>query len=271
MLEDKILKFDLQLFAEEDFEEKLEDDEEIDNKDDDDEEEVEFEDDDDSEDEEDSKNDDDEEVEDEDLDDDPKKKTEKKIDKKEAAIIKYKRETKEAQKKIDDLQKQLDEKDDLSKIKDKKDKLVKDGLSEDEAENVAKLEIENNKLKKLVLDRQFKDLESEYPGITAHQKEIMEMLSKYEGLQPQEIFLAKFADRNVYENSTKLEQQLLHQQTINKEKSGAGGGDIKTPKTTKITKAEKRQYLEAKKLNDKLTLKRFLELNGDADEIPEEF
>lgn len=195
---------------------------------------------------------------------------EKVKDKKESAIIKYKREKKEAQKRIEELEKILLEQKNESDIKEKSKKLIEEGFDEKNATKLAALEIENLRLKKSMTDRSFKDLEIDYPGIGKHQKEIVEMMGKYEGMQPQEIFLAKFADSDVYDNKTKLEQQLLHQQKVGKEKAGAGAGGVETEARTKITATEKRQYLEAKKLNKDLTVKRFLELNNDSSEIIEE-
>jgi len=204
---------------------------------------------------------------DEDKDPDQEKKP---ADKKEAAIIKYKREKKDAQKRISELEKILEEKNKESAIEEKSKELIEKGYDKKDADRLAILEFENQNLRKTVLNRSFKDLEVDYPGILEHKEEITKLMNKYEGMKPQEIYLAKFADTNIYENKTKLEQQLLHQQKISKEKSGAGSGNVENEVRTKITATEKRQYLAAKKFNKDLTIQRFLELDNDNSEILEE-
>lgn len=238
--------FDLQLFAEEDEvleDEVLEDDEM------DDEEDAEL-----------------DTEEDEEVDD---SEDSEELDSKTKAIIRHKKEAKEAKEKLAKIQKELEE----SKQKKEKDKLIdkkiEQGYSEEEAKRMANLEFENKQLKQQVIDNKFAKLENKYPLISNYKKDILEMQKELPGMTLDEIYLAKFFSGSTKDAEKIAQQRLIHSQNEASSKTiETGETNNMSNKNVRLSPSDERAYKILKETRPDMTRKGFQSML-ETDEIEE--
>jgi len=123
------------------------------------------------------------------------------IDKKERAIIKYKKEAKAKEREAEELRNRLLE----HEKKDRMEELKAEGKTPQEALRTATEEIETKQLR-YELDRaKIKDLESKYSGISLYTNEIIKLKEKFPEFSYEEIYKAKFSKGTDYDVKTKAE------------------------------------------------------------------
>lgn len=179
-------------------------------------------------------------------------------DKKDAALIKYKREAKEYKKKLDELEKQAREKEKDAARSEKKKELIDSGYSQDDAERIARIEIENQTIKQELRDLRFEKLEKDYPGISNYKKEISELADKYPDMSESELYLAKYASRSGFDAKTTAEQEMLYKQSAAKSKAGTSGTAPERD-TVKLGEENEKAFKILKERDPTWTRKKFLE------------
>lgn len=191
------------------------------------------------------------------------------LDAKTKAIIRAKKDAKEAKEKLAKIQKELDE----QKQKKEKDRLIdkkiEEGYSEKEAKNIANLEFENKQLKQLVIDNKFAGLEAKYPLISNHKREILKLQKNLPGMTLDEIYLAKFF------NGSSKDAEKLAQQRLLYSKNEAESKEIETGETTnmsnkntKLSPSDERAYKILKETRPDMSRKKFQDMM-QSDEIEE--
>jgi hypothetical protein len=271
-------KFNLQLFAEEEFEE-IEDDgyvgededenenkDEIDEIDELDEREEGDPSDFNSEDKKESEKSDEDEIGDEDEDTDG----EGKLDKKTKALISYKKESKESKKRIAELEMQLNAKESektLDKIVSEK---IEAGYSEDEATKFAKMSVDYEKLKVKTTNFEFESLEKRFPLITNHKKDILELQKLMPEASIEDLYIAKFWKASYSDTEKLAQQRLLHSKNdANSKNLEKSDSDKTNTRGKKLSLEDERTFKILRKNNPKITRKKYMELlNGE--EIQEE-
>jgi hypothetical protein len=214
--------------------------------------------------------DDEDDDEDEDEGDEDDDADESSRDKKENAIIKYKRESKELAKENQQLREELDrqrnvnaDKARAAKEKARKSELMdKEGYSEEAASAVAKAEAEAQELRDTASNRKFRELEKKYPGISNYREAITELRAKAPELSEEEIFMAKFYKDGEFDRKTQAEQEMLYRSRKAKDKSGVTQGNRKTAKV-KLTPDDEAAYKILRKQNPSMTRKRFKKLSEE--------
>ena len=198
----------------------------------------------------------------EEKEDDDSEEDEKGLDKKTKAIIKYKKEAKEAKKRLQLLEEQLQESNDketLNKlIKDK----VKDGYSKEEAGKMANLELENKQMKEKMVDFEFGILEKRFPLITNHKEEILKLKKELKGSTVEDIYLAKFFASSQSDAENIAEQRMLYSKEESNTKTGVKSGKTKSMKTSnvKLSPSDLRAYNIVKATRPEMTKKQFSDL-----------
>lgn len=188
------------------------------------------------------------------------------LDKKTKALIRWKQEAKEAKKKLEEIQEQVE----AEKLKDEETKRVeelkKTGVSEDIAKKTAKAEIQSKMYEAKLAKYEYSDLEKTYPNIANHKKEIEELRSKYPDMSREELYLAKFYKNASFEQRRTMEAELDYKKRIAKDKSLVDG--VSNKKTTvKLTRAETIAYKEVKKFNPNMTKEEFYKSLNEEEEI----
>lgn len=219
------------------------------------------------------------ESEDEDIDEANKKEAEDEddveneegLDKKTKAIIRHKKEAKEAKERIALLEAELAEannKKELDKIIDEK---IESGYSEVEAKKIARLELENKNMKAKMVDFQFSELEKRFPLITNHKQEIIELQKNLPNSKIEDIYLAKFFTGSQSDAENVAKQRLLYSQKEANEKNGTKNGETKSMSNdkTKLSPSDLRAYKILKETRPSMTKSDFVKLLDD-DEISED-
>lgn len=260
----KLTSFDLQLFAENDEEieiidagfqgeeddEEVIEDEELDENTKKDDEEVD--------DETDEENDDDD-----DSDDDSG------LDKKTKAIIRHKKEAKEAKERISELEQQINHKKQEKEKDELIDKKIEAGYSETEAKRMATLEIENRELKQEVINNRFSKLESKYPLISNHKTDILDMQKNLPGATLEEVYLAKFYKGTAEEAEKIAKQRMLYAKEEASSKSQEkGSSESMSHNKANLSPSDERAYKVFKESHPNTNRKDFKELL-DTDELEE--
>lgn len=230
--------FDLQLFAEEDevLEDEVLEDDEMDDEEDDTELDAEK---------------------DEEVDADDSEDSEE-LDSKTKAIIRHKKEAKEAKEKLAKIQKELEEKEEKAEKEKLIDKKIEQGYSEEEAKRMANLEFENKQLKQQVIDNKFAKLESKYPLISNHKKDILELQKELPGMTLDEIYLAKFYNGSTKDAEKIAQQRLIHSQNEASSKTiETGETDNMSNKNVRLSPSDERAYKIVKESRPDMTRKKF--------------
>lgn len=202
-----------------------------------------------------------EEIEDEELDDEPEEEEEPREpqDKKTKAIIKQKKENKELKIKLQELEDQLQAKELEKETNERILELTREGKSSQEATKIAKSEGEVKALRMQLARHEINNLEASYPGINTFARQLAEDKQKLPEFSYEQLYLAKYAKVNKYDEKTRLEQELLYKNKEARKKS-LGGSNVKAPKTITLSKEDERVYRYLKKGNPKMTKKQFVEL-----------
>ena len=188
------------------------------------------------------------------------------LDKKTKALIRYKQEAKEAKKKLEELNEQLEG----ERLKDQEskrvDELKKTGVSEDIAKNTAKAEMQSKLYEAKLANYEYSDLKEIYPNITNHRKEIEELISKYPGMTREELYLAKFSKNANFEVRRNLEAELAYKKKISKDKSFVDGV-VKDKANVKLTRSETIAFKEVKKFSPNMTKEQFYKSLNEEEEM----
>ena len=187
----------------------------------------------------------------------------KHLDKKTKAIIKHKKENKELKRRLQELEEEKEkaelEKETSSRINE----LTKAGKNYTEATKIANEEVEVKKLRLQIAKYDIEKLESNYPGISLYSKQLADDKAKLPEFSYEQLYLAKYAKANKFDERTKLEQELLYKTREARSKS-LESSNSKTPQTIKLSPADERTYQYMKKGQPALTRKQYLELlSGD--------
>lgn len=182
-------------------------------------------------------------------------------DKKEKKIIALKREIKEANKRIADLERVKAETRIDEQVAEAKQKMLDDGYSEKDVEEFAKLMKENATLKQKQDDIEWDSLKNKYPNITKYRDEIQSFRKTLPEASIEDIYLAKFSKLTAYDEKTRIEQETLYKNERSSAKaSGNLTGGKNTKPMTRLSASDERAYLEAVKMNPSLTKAKFKKL-----------
>lgn len=196
---------------------------------------------------------------DEPKDDDPEGTDSK--DKKESALIHYKKMAKEAQRKLAEMEQKLALEEAKKNESTRVQELMKTGMDEDKAKEQASLE---TRLKALEAENErlkYTELEKDFPGISRFKDEIRDMKAKLPDMAEHEIYLAKFAKRSAFEQKTMVEQEMAYKMRRSKESGstnvrGTGGSN---DKPVKLSRTDEQAYQQLKKRMPEMTRRQFLE------------
>ena len=180
-------------------------------------------------------------------------------DKKEAAIVRAKREAKEAKRKLAELESLLQAQNQAQEENTKKQELIRNGFSEEDAERIAKAEIENKRLKTELSDLRFKELEKTYPGIRNYKTQILELVEQFPVMTEAEIYLAKFARKSEFDRRTQTEQEMIYRQKNATDKAMAKGVSREAD-PIKLSDMHEKAFLILQKKDPTWTRKKFREL-----------
>lgn len=202
-----------------------------------------------------------EEIEDEEeLDEEPEEEEPREPqDKKTKAIIKQKKENKELKRKLQELEDQLQAKELEKETSERIIELTKSGKTTQEATKIAKDEVEVKKLRLQLARHEIDNLEASYPGINTFARELAEDKEKLPDFTYEQIYLAKYAKINKYDEKTRLEQELLYKNKEARKKS-LSGSNARTSKPITLSKEDERIYQYLRKSNPKMTKKQFVSL-----------
>lgn len=190
-------------------------------------------------------------------------------DKKTKAIIKYKKQAKEAAKRAEEAERKLLEKEKAESIDKEVAKLVNEGHSKENAVEIATLREENNRFKANSLNADIKVLNTEFPGADQFSEEIKKLkLGELSGFTIEEIFLAKFYKKMGHDLRTDAEQLALHNAAKAKAKGKVDGDAPSGGGVTKLSKSQENVYREVLKSHPTMTRKQFLALDDESAEIP---
>jgi len=188
------------------------------------------------------------------------------LDKKTKALIKYKKQAKEAQRKLEEMQEQQRllelEKEEQKRIDD----LKKTGVPEETAKQTAKTESKAKMMEAKLAKYEYAELEETYPSITNHRKDIEELREKYPDMTREEIYLAKFYKNASFEERRNIEAELSYKQRKAKNKGFIDGAKTKKEKV-RLTRSEEASYKEARKFNPKMTRAKFYKSLNEEEEI----
>lgn len=182
-----------------------------------------------------------------------------KVDKKTKAIIKHKKENKELRRRLQELEEEKErvelEKETNSRINE----LTRQGKTHVEATKIAQDETEVKKLRLQLAKYDIEKLEAKYPGIALYSKQLTDDKAKLPEFSYEQLYLAKYAQANKFDEKTKLEQELLYKSREAKSKS-LEAANSKGTQTIKLSPADERTYQYMKQGKPTLTRKQYLEL-----------
>lgn len=196
-------------------------------------------------------------------------------DKKDAAIIKSKREAKEAKKEAEEARQKLAEAEaklaqrEADAAKEKRiDELIESGLPEPEAKARAEAETEVTRLKAEVVKLRFEKLEPQYPGISKYRDEIAALMEKYPDMTESELYLAKYSSVSAADQKERLEQEMAFKNRHSQSKKQEDGED-KSPETkaVKLNPADERAFQVFKKNRPNMTREQFSKLIDESTTI----
>lgn len=186
-------------------------------------------------------------------DDDPK------IDKKTKAIIKHKKENKELRRRLQELEESKEQAELEKEASNRINELTRQGKTPTEAAKIAQDETEVKKLRLQLAKYDIEKLEAKYPGVTLYSKQLADDKAKLPEFSYEQLYLAKYAKANKFDEKTKLEQELLYKTREAKSKS-LEAANSKGTKTIKLSPADERTYQYMKQGKPTLTRKQYLEL-----------
>lgn len=180
------------------------------------------------------------------------------LDKKTKAIIREKKKRKKAEEKLKKLEKQLQEKESQKKIEKKVEEKKNQGYSEEEAKRLAELEVNNEKMAQQLTDFKFKELSSRYPAIGDYKEQILEEQERLPDATLEEIYLAKFFKGSEADEQRLAEQRALYQQS--EEKTVEKGEEKGMGKKVKLSPSDERAYKIVKKSHPNISKQDFINL-----------
>lgn len=190
-------------------------------------------------------------------DDDPK------IDKKTKAIIKHKKENKELRRRLQELEESKEQAELEKETSNRINELTRQGKTPTEAAKIAQDETEVKKLRLQLAKYDIEKLEVKYPGISLYSKQLADDKAKLPEFSYEQLYVAKYAKTNKYDEKTKLEQELVYKNRQARSKSLESSNN-KSTKTIKLSPKDERTYQYMKQGQPALTRKQYLELlNGD--------
>lgn len=179
-------------------------------------------------------------------------------DKKEAKIVALKREVKEANRRIEELEQAKAESNIDIQMQAKKEEMLNDGYSERDVERFVTTFKENALLKQKQEEYEWEKLANKYPRITMFKKEIAEFRKTLPTASIEDIYLAKFSKSSAYDEKTRIQQEALYKRSKSTEKGKASVTGDKVPsKPVKLSPSDERAYKIAVKANPSLTKANF--------------
>jgi len=190
-------------------------------------------------------------------------------DKKTKAIIKYKKQAKEAAKRAEEAERKLLEKESAEFIDKEVEKLVSQGHSKESATELATLREEVNRFKSNSLNSEIKALNADYPGADQFANDIKSLkMGALSEFTIEEIFLAKFYKKMGHDLRTDAEQLALHNAQKARAKAKADGEPPSgSGASVKLSKQQESVYKEVLKSHPTMTRKQFLALEDESAEI----
>jgi len=181
------------------------------------------------------------------------------LDKKTKSIIKHKKENKKLRRQLQELQGKMQAEELEKETNQRIIELTKGGKSTTEATKIANDEVEVKKLRLQLVKFEIEGLETKYPGISQYYNKLAQDKAKLPDFSYEQIYLAKYAKSNAYDEKTRVEQELMYKTKEARNKS-LDNSNTKTSKPTKLTPEDERVYQYIKKTRPNLTRKQFLNL-----------
>ena len=178
------------------------------------------------------------------------------LDKKTKAIIHQKRENAELRKQLAELQERLQSEELAKEETNRIAELTKGGKKPEEATEIAKNETEVKKLRLQLARYEITSLEQKYPGISAFARQLADDKAKLPEFSYEQLYLAKYSKSSAYDEKTRLEQEILYKSKEAKDKS-LDSSNPSNKRTTKLSAEDEKAYQILRKVNPKLTRKEF--------------
>ena len=201
-----------------------------------------------------------------DHEDDDESQTTPPKDKKESKIVSLKRQVKEANKRIAELEEKRENEILEAKMNEKREELLDDGMSEKDVEEYITVMKENALLKQAQENIVWKELSEKYPTIGTYKQEILKIKKSLPDATIEDIFLTKFSKESAYDQKTRIQQEMKFQQSKaqDKGKGSASGKPTGTGKdAVKLSPESEKAYQILLKSNPSMTRKRFQELDAE--------
>jgi len=191
---------------------------------------------------------------------------EEELDKKTKALIKYKQEAKEAKKKLAEMEEKLE----MERLKDEEskrvDELKKEGISDDIAKRTAQAETKAKMMEAKLANYEYDSLKEVYPNIVNHKQDIEALREKYPEMTREELYLAKYYKNASFETKRNMEAELEYKKKLAKDKSLVDGVPSKKS-SVKLTRSEEIAFKEVKKFNPKMTKDEFYKRLNEEEEL----
>lgn len=180
-------------------------------------------------------------------------------DKKTKALIKYKKEAAALRRKLEELENQQEQKALELETKARTTELTAQGKTPEEATKIAADEAETKMLKIQLAKLELEKLEIKYPGIRSYAKQLLEDKQKLPEFSFEQLYRAKYMQQSQYDSRTQLEQELLFKNQQARSKS-LEAGNQKPQQQVKLSAEDERLYRYLKQSMPDMTRKRFKEL-----------
>lgn len=187
-------------------------------------------------------------------------------DKKESKIVSLKKQVKEANKRIAELEAKQEQELLDARLNEKKEELLDDGMSEKDAEEYVRVMRENAILKQAQDQILWNELSKKYPTIQTYKAEILKVKKTLPDATYEDIFLTKFSKESAYDQKTRIQQEMQFQQSKSKSKgkgsvNGKPNGAEKV--VVKLDPEDEKAYQILLKTNPSMSRKQFKELNEE--------